>query len=228
MRDVTAVLFDLDDTLYPERRFLLSACRAVAVTVEIVRGIPRAEVFAVMQRQIRRHGRARVLQAVCRQFGLDEACVPALLDVMRRHQPDLRLCRHAVALLHDLRAHGIRLAVLTNGRPDVQRRKVAALHLAPLVDAVVYADEHRPGGKPHRAVFVEALRRLDADAAGAVFVGDHPVNDIAGAAAAGLRTVWLSSDGPLLVVPADYVIGHLSDLPCALFTRAENAHAHAC
>ena len=56
---------------------------------------------------------------------------------------------------------------------------------------VVYAQEHAPEGKPARACFATVLSRLDVAAPQAVFIGDHPEKDVAGAAAAGLRPIWL-------------------------------------
>jgi FMN phosphatase YigB (HAD superfamily) len=53
----------------------------------------------------------------------------------------------------------------TNVLPEVRAGKVAALGLEGLVDCVVYAHEHGSGaGKPERAPFLEALRRLDVPA----------------------------------------------------------------
>ncbi|MGA3192589.1 MAG: HAD family hydrolase [Candidatus Bathyarchaeia archaeon] len=47
--------------------------------------------------------------------------------------------------------------------------------------------------KPNRKIFQEALRRLGAKAQETVYVGDSPVEDIVGAAAAGMRTIFVPS-----------------------------------
>ncbi len=227
MTDVRAVLFDLDDTLYPERRYLLSACRAVATALEGTHGVPRGDIFLFMRSWLRDHGRTQVLQAMRRHFDLPDSGIADLVDIMRAHQPDLRLPRGSVEVLQALRASGLRLGVLTNGLPAVQRRKISALGLAPLVDAIVYAEDHAPGGKPHPVAFARAVLRLQVPAAHTAFVGDHPVKDIGGAAAAGLRTVWISRTGPQAGVPADAVVDSLSAVPHALFVRLARLHAQA-
>jgi putative hydrolase of the HAD superfamily len=121
--------------------------------------------------------------------------------------------------LHRLRAAGWRLGILTNGLPSVQFRKVAALGLAPLVDEVVYAEEHAPGGKPAAAAFRAVLRALDLAPEHAVFVGDDPVNDVRGAKAAGFRTIRLACGRlPAAACPlddADMVIHSVAELPAA-------------
>jgi len=47
--------------------------------------------------------------------------------------------------------------------------------------------------KPSRKIFQEALRRLEVKAEEAVYVGDSPVEDIEGAAAAEMRTIFVPS-----------------------------------
>lgn len=47
--------------------------------------------------------------------------------------------------------------------------------------------------KPNRKIFQEALRRLGVKAEDTVYVGDCPVEDIGGAAAAGMRTIFVPS-----------------------------------
>ena len=75
----------------------------------------------------------------------------------REHRPCLRLPRIAKAVLEAV--HGSwRTAIVTNGPPDVQARKVEALGVSALVDVVVLAESCGTGrGKPEPAVFMQAL-----------------------------------------------------------------------
>ena len=47
--------------------------------------------------------------------------------------------------------------------------------------------------KPNRKIFQEALRRLGVNAEDTVYVGDSPLEDIGGAAAGGMKTIFLPS-----------------------------------
>jgi FMN phosphatase YigB (HAD superfamily) len=53
-----------------------------------------------------------------------------------------------------------------------------------------------------------------------VLVGDHPVNDVAGAHGAGWRSVWLDRDGAVAFPAAgprpDAVVARLTELPDVL------------
>jgi putative hydrolase of the HAD superfamily len=59
-------------------------------------------------------------------------------------------------------------------------------------NAVLVSDENG-WRKPHERIFQDALRRLQVTANEAVFIGDSPLEDIKGAKAAGMRTVFVSS-----------------------------------
>jgi putative hydrolase of the HAD superfamily len=82
-----------------------------------------------------------------------------------------------------------------------------------LTTAVVSIDFGRR--KPHPAIFLEAVRRLDATPAMALFVGDSLGDDVNGARAAGIDSAWINwSAAPL---PADgpqptYTIRALTEL----------------
>ena len=66
--------------------------------------------------------------------------------------------------------------------------------------------------KPNRQIFERALERLNVTPAHAVFVGDHPDVDVAGARGAGMRAIWRRDPGVSRVVEADAVIEELGDL----------------
>jgi putative hydrolase of the HAD superfamily len=226
MRDIAAVVFDLDDTLYRERRFVLSGLRAVAHAIETSHGVPARQVFRCLQGRFRRAGREDLLQTCCRAMGLPVREVPGWVALIRAHRPQLRLPRETATVLRTLRRRGYRLGILTNGLVDTQAAKVRALGLEALVDAVVYADGQAPGGKPHGACFDAIRAALDVPASRCVHVGDHGVNDVDGARAAGMRAVWLSrTDKPHQT--ADAVIATIAEVPGVL-DALEERHARAC
>ncbi len=218
MSSPRAIVFDLDNTLYPERRFVLSGFAAVSRHLERQMGVPRCRSFRVLGMALRRGHRGTALQALCAELGLPDEMIPRLVDVIRTHRPRLRLPADSARVLMALRREW-RIAVLTNGLPPVQARKVRALGLAPLVDHVVFACEHSPKGKPDKAAFVETLHRLGTEGRETVFVGDDPFCDIAGARRAGLRTIRVGR-GPLSAAAAieneaDTVVRLMADVPAA-------------
>jgi putative hydrolase of the HAD superfamily len=132
---------------------------------------------------------ADVLHEALGVAGLDRAAArAAMLDAIRFTAfPD------AAPALAQLRARGLRLVVASNwdaSLPEVLR----AAGLVELVDAAVpSAAVGAP--KPAPALFKAALEAAGVEAARAVYVGDSPANDVAGAAAAGIRAVLLERGG---------------------------------
>jgi putative hydrolase of the HAD superfamily len=213
------IVFDLDETLYRERRFALSGFCAVSRHVESSTGISAARCFRSLVGSLRSGRRRTAFQDACRQFDLDPEVATDWLGVYRAHRPRLRMSAGARLLLETLR-RSWRLAVLTNGLPAIQRAKVEALGVDRLVDVVVYAEEHGGrAGKPDPAAFEEALRRLAVPRKCALVVGDDYDRDVVGARAAGLRAVWLSRGRMASAAShgeASAVIGSLGELPDAL------------
>jgi len=104
-----------------------------------------------------------------------------------------RLYDEVPASLERLAATGLRLAVLSNWDerlPDV----LAGLGVAARFEAVVLSVEVGVE-KPHPAIFAAAARRLGVDPQRIVHVGDRRLEDVEGAAGAGMRALWLARGG---------------------------------
>src|SRR5689334_905802 len=99
VREPRAILFDLDDTLYPYRAFVRSGFRAVGKRLAEERGLPTRAVLKVLRRALVGGARGRELQALCERFSLPASIVPELADVIREHTPSLRLPKETVRVL---------------------------------------------------------------------------------------------------------------------------------
>jgi putative hydrolase of the HAD superfamily len=222
-----AVIFDLDDTLYPHVQHVHSGFAAVATYVDRRFGIPANDAYAALRCAQETGLRGAEFQRLCEIYRLDEAYLPELLREYQAHRPQLWLSHGAMTALATLRQQGWGTALLTNGDPTVQAAKVSVLGLEALVDHVVYASEHAPGGKPSREPFLEVLRRLGVAPHHAVMVGDDAVNDIEGARAVGIHTIFLARAGRLQTDRADAIVHLLSDVPAVAATLLGEGMAHA-
>jgi putative hydrolase of the HAD superfamily len=228
--DRRAVVFDLDDTLYPYRRFTVSGFLAVARHLEATCGLDVRLGFAALVRASRGVDRGREIQACLAQHDLDAGLASELTDVLRHHTPRLRLPATSRRTLVTLRRDGWRIGVLTNGQPTIQQRKIEALALADHVDAVLYAAAWGSGvGKPEAEPFAAVARALDVPARRVVFVGDDEQRDIAGAVRAGMVAVrcavWIR---PAEFTAAAVTVDRLSHVPViarTLLEEASNPHA---
>jgi putative hydrolase of the HAD superfamily len=90
-------------------------------------------------------------------------------------------------------------------------RTIEALGIAPYFTAIL-ASEREGLKKPDARLFHMAAQRLGVAPPEAVFVGDHPLVDIAGARGAGLKAIWKRDPFWEPPLSADGVIDHLSEL----------------
>ncbi len=126
----------------------------------------------------------------CR-YPLDLAGSTFVPDLVVLHRSltrrSLRLMEGARALVERLSAR-VRLGAITDSQPDYIRAELAITGLAPHFSGMTVSGEHG-FCKPDRRLFERALADLRVSPAEAVFVGVDTGKDIAGARAAGLRTV---------------------------------------
>ncbi len=116
-------------------------------------------------------------------------------------------------------APNYKLAMLTNGAPDLQREKIAASGLGSHFQAIAVSGEHGIG-KPKPEIFHRLLSELEVDPSEAIMVGNSLERDIAGANNAGVKSIWIKvkgSEEPDSAIP-DYTIESLAEIPGILET----------
>jgi putative hydrolase of the HAD superfamily len=144
-------------------------------------------------------------------LGCDSHVGDRLEECFRAFYPKrCKLDTDAVQTFQTLRADGMKLALVTNGPVEWQSRKIECMNIARFFDSILIS-EAEGVQKPDARIFGRALERCDVAASETIFVGDHPENDIAGSAAAGLTPVWKRV--PYWDVPTQvYRIDRLSEL----------------
>jgi putative hydrolase of the HAD superfamily len=86
----------------------------------------------------------------------------------------------------------VKLLMLTNGSPDLQREKIASVPaLAPYFDHIVISGEFGEG-KPASSIFKHAMQLLDIDASEGLMVGDKLTTDILGSNSVGMPNAWMN------------------------------------
>jgi carbamoyl-phosphate synthase large subunit len=188
-----AVVFDIDDTLYPEHQFVDGGFRAAAEVIgRAVDHDPEALVARLWALHVR-HGRGRIFDTLLEELGWgdDRDLVLTALLAYRTHAPRLTAVDGMAGLLARLRTAGARLGILSDGQSAVQRRKLAALEpTLGWFDAVVMTDELGPGhAKPAPDGFRVACSLMGVSPADAVYVANDVRKDFRGAREAGLATI---------------------------------------
>ena len=190
------IVFDMDDTLYPEADFVRSGHRAVAERVWQDLG---ADIEPELRRRFAAGQRGDLMSAALASLGIrtsDDYVGRVLVPVYREHAPTIRSHVETVPVLTELRARGHRLALLSDGWAAVQRRKLAALGLGGFFDKIVITDELGPDAwKPSPVGFQQILSALGVTSTDAIYVSDNPLKDFVGPHRLGMRTVRIVRPG---------------------------------
>ncbi len=182
---IQALVFDLDDTLYSERDFVVSGYRAVARYLADNHGCDYDDAFSTMMAALNISGKPAVFPALLARFPNIMIPISELVEIYRQHNPAIHLFPGYLGLLQELTRH-YRMGLITDGLPAVQERKVRALDLESVMDKIIYTWEFG-SEKPHPHAFSLMLESLQANPESTLFVGDNPEKDCRGAHGAGMK-----------------------------------------
>ncbi|WP_338152459.1 HAD family hydrolase [Indiicoccus explosivorum] len=106
--------------------------------------------------------------------------------------------------------------MITNGRTAFQLAAIQSLGIEDFFD-VILISEREGLRKPDPRIFNKALDAIGAEPKETIFVGDHPMNDIAAAKAVGMRTIW-KRNSQWKTAEADNVIDELKEVAHAVLS----------
>lgn len=175
------IIFDLDNTLYNEREYVISGFKAVALFLAKEKSIDNCSVYSLLLESFVLNGRGNNFDYLCKMMDIDSHIISKLVDVYRGHCPKLSL-RDDIKIFLGKLSRDYKLCLLTNGWQMSQKMKVEALGLERYFDTIFYSQQ---GGleyaKPHPKYFMQVLRLYNIEASEALMIGDDPVADIQGA-----------------------------------------------
>lgn len=191
------VVFDLDDTLYPERQFAVCGFRACGVWAKEQFGVEG--VGEEMTRLLDTGMLGKLFKSVLESHIPDHKPehLIALREAYRGAVAELTLFDDAVWALDHYAGRGP-LGLITDGTHTVQRKKVEALALGPRFQEIIYTDalgEDRAYFKPHPMAFERVAAAIGAPGDRFVYVGDNPLKDFVAPNALGWTTIQIVRDG---------------------------------
>jgi putative hydrolase of the HAD superfamily len=215
-----ALVFDLDDTLYIEEDFVKSGYRAVAQRLDEIGCCASEAAFEVMIETLETQGRQMVFPALLEAQPSISLSIQDLVEIYRQHTPSIELFPGYMELLKQLRRTH-KLGIITDGLPEVQKRKVLALGLSGAMDSILFTWEYgSERQKPHPMPFSMMLDYLGVEPRAALYVGDNPEKDCRGAHGIGMWAALVKrpsrSGGRLGVFPQEkpeFLIETLHELP---------------
>lgn len=228
MRQIKAVFFDIDDTMYSTSEFS-SRARENAVKAMLGMGL-----------RIKEEDCLRELEEVIREFSSNyehhfEKLLLRLGEEVYRGVNPAVLVASAVIAYHDtkfkqlqpfkdvkpaleiLSRAGLILGVITMGPQVKQAEKLLRLGLIQYFDpGAIFISDQIGIGKPSVKLYMKACRTVGVWPVEAAYVGDNPPNDVDPPNQLGMMTVLMRREGKYAGVEGaskpDYEVGTLTEL----------------
>lgn len=212
--DIKAVLFDLDGTLLDRDAslvFFVSDQYDRYSQLQLV----EKDIFVQRFIELDNHGyvwKDKVYQQLIDEFSIQDIEWTELLnDYLNSFQRHCIGFPNLMNMLTQLKNNGVRIALVSNGYGQFQYDNFKALGISHFFDEVLIS-EWEGLRKPNPEIFIRALSKLGVKAEDALFVGDHPENDIRASRAVGIKAVWKRNTQFAPDVDADAIINDLEEL----------------
>lgn len=183
----SGIIFDLDDTLYPEREYVRSGFHAVA---QVLSQTSRAEekLWKLFE-----EGTSAIDDLLKQERIYSDELKQICIETYRKHTPCIALYPGVKQGLENLKNSGKQVGLITDGRPEGQREKIRSLQIERLFDTIIVTDEL--GGSQFRKPNVTAFRKVHEQWKipydDMVYVGDNVSKDFIAPKELGMNCVWV-------------------------------------
>ncbi|MCF6136745.1 HAD family hydrolase [Pseudalkalibacillus berkeleyi] len=216
---IKAVLFDLDGTLFNRteslRHFIKEQYRRWDHQITNVNMDQYMSDFLKFDENGYVHKESVYLQLIQKYNLTDELKLTLYNDYQEKFHDHCVAMDGMDEMFAYLKNKDIQLGIITNGETVFQTKTIQALSLEDHFQTILIS-ENEGIRKPSEAIFTKCLHQLKVSPKEAIYVGDHPENDIQAAARIGFTTIWIENgcyDEPSI---ADFKVKDLSHVPMIL------------
>ena len=181
LSDKDIVVFDLDDTLYKEVDYLVSAYHAIANAIHLDVTDEMLDWY---------HAGKNVFQCLLDKYDVDLS-LAKLLETYRYHEPKISLIPESDIFLSHLRRECIKVGIISDGRSKTQRNKLKSLGLE-WIDNVVISEE-LGSEKPSEANYLYFEKKYPGYCF--TYIADNLKKDFITPNRLGWHTICLKDDG---------------------------------
>ena len=230
-KNIKAVLFDVDDTLFDRKLAQKKVCNLIVEQLpRVFKALKMARIQEAFLKSDQistdmfnsgasseglRDKRSRLFLQL---LGIKEEYAAMVTELYVRDYPLMNSpIDGAIPVVKKL-SRKFTVGVVSNGFPDVQFRKLETMGLNDLFSCIVLS-EVIGIRKPDPTIFQKAASLIQIKPTECLYVGDSYAYDVIGAKNAGMQACWLN---PELLKPqdetikADFIISKLKELPMLL------------
>jgi len=198
------IFFDLDHTLWDFEKNSRTALEILFEELELKNNLPSFRRFHTAYRKVNAelwhlYGKGKLDKSVLRvkrfsdtfkKFDFDNK---ELAERMAQRYVEVspyqtNLFPHSIETLEALKSDGYQLHIITNGFKEVQHIKLEKSQLIHFFDVILCSEEVGKN-KPHKSVFIEAMKRANTTPQESIMIGDNYIADIIGAENAGIAGI---------------------------------------
>jgi putative hydrolase of the HAD superfamily len=176
---IKLLIFDLDDTLYPEIDYVKSGFKAVTQFLQSKFNGDDDKYYQVMMEEFSKGNTARIVKSVLDSFEIsyDQDLIMQLVNEYRQHHPQIKFPSKSANILDKLKK-SYKLGLLTDGYLPSQKLKVKALNIEHYFEYIVYTEElGREYWKPSEKGFRLILEKSALKGQNCAYIADNPQKD---------------------------------------------------
>ncbi|MFW6015661.1 MAG: HAD family hydrolase [bacterium] len=219
---IKGIIFDLDDTLYPEIDYVFSGFSKVCNKISIDYGLDYYEIYEEIKLLFKEDSKFvfnRLLELYAINYPNDY--IIDLLLLYRSHKPEISLYNDAEYILNYLKKKNYKLGLITDGYSNSQQIKIDKLELKNYFDSIIITDElGRENWKPSKLPYIKCIEEIQVEFKETVYIGDNVKKDFISANRLSMKTVFIQRENQIYqkyqnlpsIYYADYEIKSLKDI----------------
>ncbi|PZV19582.1 MAG: HAD family hydrolase [Pseudanabaena sp.] len=177
MSEIEVIVFDLDDTLFPESEFIRSGFQAVGDWMSNEYSV--FNFFEIAWQLFLDGKRGKIFNLTLEKMGVNYelSTIQKLLQIYREHKPNISLHEDA-KLAIDYFQQQSKLGLITDGYLETQKNKVKALAIESNFNVIVYSDLYgRDSWKPSPIPYLKVMETMQCQGESCLYIGDNPNKD---------------------------------------------------
>jgi putative hydrolase of the HAD superfamily len=180
----------LDDTLYPEKQFVMSGFSAVAGYLHRRYKLDEKRIITILHSDFNQGLRKKNLNVLVEKLKIHEDIIQSIIQIYREHEPNISLYPDAKIILDELKDKK-KLGLITDGIPKTQRNKINALNLSNFFNEIIINDISKTN-KLNPLCYTQMIKSLESSPNHCLYVGDNPLKDFYTPKQLGIKTIQIN------------------------------------
>ncbi|CAM4097443.1 haloacid dehalogenase [Bacillus manliponensis] len=189
---IRAIVFDMDDTLYNEKDYVVSGLKAVDNW--FVENHRQTGFYHTAIELFNQGERKFIFNKVLEELDVlyEECLISSMIEHYRSHEPNITLSEEAEWVLDNL-FPSVKVGLISDGYLVTQEQKVKALKLPERLHSIILTDQlGKEYWKPSRVPYEEMSKSLQVSSYQCVYIGDNLTKDFVTAKKLGWTTVHIN------------------------------------